>query len=301
MKYCFVVAPQNKGGILNRICSEIAKTIPDSGISYSYKVLPSAEHYFLSHYTFMPYAMEQTSAKLTVFFTHDKGNVSEYVKYFNRCENVIAESPEGQELLLSLGVRPELLHMVPEGGDNVAFRPHQRTENGTVIVASTNYGDGRKNPELVHAVRSLLPHRKFDILGESWGVPNVPYSAYPAHFADGTVFLSCAKLEGGGPNALIEAMHANLVPVVSDTGNARQYIQHGHNGFIFSHGTSAEEVARLVERAYSFKPQEKVPFNDVWRTVTQFTWENYATQMREIILGDYSHTTANGDYACKSA
>ena len=131
---------------------------------------------------------------------------------------------------------------------------------------------------------NLLPNRNFRILGEGWGlVGNCGYEDYPRHFADCSVFLSCSKLEGGGPNALIEAMHANLIPVVSDTGNAREYIKHGYNGFIFPIDSKPEHIAELIERAYDMEPKLNFPFNDIWETVKDFTWPNYAKQFSEYL------------------
>ena len=98
-----------------------------------------------------------------------------------------------------------------------------------------------------------------------------------------SVYLSCSKLEGGGPNSLIEAMHANLIPVVSDTGNARDYIVHGTNGFIFPVDSTAEHVASLIERAFKFNPKRNFPFHDIWQTVRDFTWTNYANQVAEYL------------------
>jgi glycosyltransferase involved in cell wall biosynthesis len=301
---CFIVAPQNKDGILDRIAKEIAKSFNEPIIHYSTDNVPKADRYFITHYSMLPKVMEQVNPGITpviCFFTHDKGNVKEYADIFNLCHAVIAESPEGEELLRSIGVMDNLLHFVPEGGDNEVFKPHQRQDDGAILVCGTNYADGRKNPELVKDVLKLVKHPAI-ILGKDWNnhIHLTPeYKDYPEWFNQCSVYLSCSKLEGGGPNSLIEAMHANLIPVVSDTGNARQYIKHGYNGFIFPVNTHAEYVASLIERAYRFKPQDEYPFNDVWKTVGHFTWQSYSIQMKEIITGDYSKTTSQGEYAFK--
>jgi len=302
MKLCLIVHPNNKGTILDRIAHEIGKGFEDVIYNYGTDIIERADHYFVMHYSMLPKVLERINPGLTpvtVLFTHDKGNLPAYIDAFNMCHAVVAESPQGEELLRSIGVEPSLIHFVPEGGDNERFQPHQRTEDGGVLVCGVNYPDGRKNPQLIYDVMGLLG-RKFKFLGKNWeSGTESEYEDYPKHFAQCSVYLSCSKLEGGGPNSLIEAMHANLIPVVSDTGNAREYIKHGYNGFIFPLDATAEYVASLIERAYKFKPQDQLPFDDVWKTVTQFTWANYSTQMKEIILGDYAKTTSQGNYAMK--
>jgi glycosyltransferase involved in cell wall biosynthesis len=313
MTLCFIIAPQNKSTILDRIAHEIGKVFDSPIYHYGPENLPKADHYFVTHYSMLPIVMAQVNPEatpVTCFFTHDKGNLPFFVDQFNMCHAVIAESPEGEELLRKIGVDDEHLHFVAEGGDNEAFKPHQRTDDGAILVCGVNYEDGRKNPELIKRVIDLLPKRTFEIIGNNWESVLEPkdniiyhkdldYKNYWGIYGIGSVYLSCSKLEGGGPNSLIEAMHANLIPVVSDTGNARQYIQHGYNGFIFPLDASAEHVASLIERAYKFRPQDQLPFNDVWRTVTQYTWANYAIQMKEIITGNYATTLNQGEYAFK--
>jgi glycosyltransferase involved in cell wall biosynthesis len=308
VRICFIVAPQNKNTILDRIAHEIGKGFDESIYCYDMFNIPRAEHYFVTHYSLLPNLLSKVNPDLTpvtCFFTHNKGWIEKYVDSFNLCHSVVAESPEGQELMISIGVNPEIVHFVAEGGDNERFKPHERTDNGAILVCGTNYEDGRKNPELVYSVEKLLPTRLFKFVGKNWKANEFDYKDYPSLYSECSVYLSCSKLEGGGPNSLIEAMHANLVPVVSDTGNARQYIQHGYNGFIFGHDATPEYIASLIERAYKLKPQnEPLPtspatFNDVWQSISNYTWDNYSLQMKEIITGDYSKTASQGDYAYK--
>lgn len=309
MNICFIVAKQNEGGILDRIAREIATGFDDHTIHYGVQGVPKADHYFVMHYSLLPPVIEQVNPAITpvtTFFTHDKGYLPSYVDLFNLCHSVIAESPEGMKLLASHGVNSSILHFVPEGGDNIKFKPHSRDENGDILVCGTNYSDERKNPSMLYAVMeetlkkpvfvdpvSGLNKIRFRFLGTGWKYPDVEsYEAYPTIFHNCSVYLSCSKLEGGGPNSLIEAMHANLIPVVSDTGNARQYIVDGYNGLIFPHDATPTEVADLIERAYFWKPQDRIPYADIWQTVQEHTWEKYAMNMKEIITGDYSHTNS---------
>ena len=308
MNICFIVAPQNKDTILDRIAHEIGKSFDNPIYHYGTMDVPKADHYFVTHYSLLPAIIQQINpgiTPVTAFYTHNKGSLVSYVEAFNLCHSVIAESPEGMKELASIGVMQNILHFVPEGGDNLAFQPHARKADGAVLICGTNYADGRKNPDLIRQVMLLLPERYFYFVGKDWGsitsldengrttlFNDVEYQTYQAFFKECSVYLSCSKLEGGGPNSLIESMHANLVPVVSDTGNARQYIVDGYNGFIFGHDATPEQVAELIEKAYKLAPQDSLPYADVWQSVKNCTWENYSLNMKEIITNDYSKTAS---------
>jgi glycosyltransferase involved in cell wall biosynthesis len=142
-----------------------------------------------------------------------------------------------------------------------------------------------------------LSHRNFTVIGKAWEryvdfpgnvkyYNTIEYDKYPEIYNTCDIFLSCAVMEGGGPAGLIEAMHSNLFPVVSDTGNAREYIIHRYNGLIFPIDSDYRTICDLIEMAYTLTPQETLPYNDVWQTVRDYTWENYALQMSSIIKGD---------------
>ena len=306
---CCVVAPQNMDGILDRIAHEVAKsyacTPKDSStiICYDHSNVPPAERYFVTHWRLLPSVLQKVNPgthPVTCFFTHVGKGLEETVPALNLCHSIIAESHEGVRILEELGVNPALIHFVPEGGDSEAFKPHQRSGNGKVLICSNYYP--RKSPTLLLDVIKESP-RQFILLGNGWEKwsgyselslqknfirSQLPYSGYPVIFGMCDVFLSVSELEGGGPNALIEAMHANLFPVVSDTGNAREYIIHRNNGLIFPQGSSAKHIAALIEDAYLRKPQLLPPYNDVYETVADFTWANFAHQVKEVMEGVYS-------------
>jgi len=268
MRICFIVHPNNKDTILDRIAHEIGKSFDEPIYQYGTEELPKSDHYFVTHYSMLPivvakYKMsldynlrinhDSKNLPITSFFTHNKGNIEQYIDVFNVCHAVVAESPQGMKELADLGVIQELLHFVPECADPNQFKPHSRTPDGAILVCGTNYADGRKNPELIYKVCELLKD-KYSIIfcGNNWkdksgfDIISRPYEEYPKVYSECSVYLSCSKLEGGGPNSLIEAMHANLVPVVSDTGNAREYITNGYNGYIFDKDVTPEQVAGSI-------------------------------------------------------
>lgn len=296
---CAVVHPINKGWILDRMAKELCLAMPNSAICYEPDSLPDASRYFITHYSMLPAILQQVDpfkSAITCFFTHRKPGLDTFTDALNLCHSVIAESPEGVHILESIGVHPTLIHFVPEGGDSTAFQPHERTGQGSILICQGYYP--RKNVDLLLEVVSLLPDRKFLLLGKGWNLPILPnltylpdrpYSEYPSHYATCDVYFSPSKVEGGGPNSLIEAMHANLFPVASDTGNARQYITSGYNGLIFPVSAKASEVSKLIEQAYLKRPKLLPPYSDVSETVASFTWDNWAKQITECLTGVYIH------------
>jgi glycosyltransferase involved in cell wall biosynthesis len=292
---CFYVAESNKGYILDRMAKEIAKVYQDPVFHYTNSTFPKASIYFATHYSLLPFLLSEVNpnhSKVACLFTHDKGHLELYSKYLNLCSKVIAESKEGMDVLVRYGVNPDILSYVPECADPNQFTPRPRHSDGAILVCGKNYSDGRKNPDLIAAVLSQLKHRTFIFLGENWEItkpfPNAIsiseiYPKYPAIYHLCSVYLSCSKLEGGGPNSLIEAMHANLVPVASNTGNAVDYISHGVNGYIFPHDATAEQVCELIENAFSLDVPKLTGGLDVTQTVSAFTWPSYAATIKAML------------------
>jgi glycosyltransferase involved in cell wall biosynthesis len=287
MSIVYVVAQQNSGTILERIAREIQQ-VSGGDIIYFPCPIPQADTYVVTHYSLLPHIV-MPGRRVVCFFTHESVPIDASI--LNQCAWIICENEFNKLLLKSKGVDESKLVYIPECGDSEIFRPHDRKEDGAILVCGTNYPDKRKNPGMIHAVSKLLPNRKFILLGEGWKngfgsnteVLERVYLSYPEVHDRCSVYLSCSKLEGGGPNSLIESMHSNLIPVVSDTGNARDYIVHGFNGYIFPLDSKPEYVVGLIERAYEFDHKKKFPFVDVFQTVTHLTWHNYGVQWSEYL------------------
>lgn len=295
--YCMVIAPQNLHWVLDRIAHEVGDRLGDD-VVYTTEIdsVPEASNYFVTHYTLLPRILRQVNpakARIVCLFTHESTPVHDYLAALNLCHAVICENNVEFDRLTRYGVKTELLHMVPEGGSPERFKPHTRTGEGHILVSSACYA--RKNPPLLFEVMRSLPQRHFVLVGKDWYANELPenveyhdrvaYERYPELYSGCDVFLSCSKLEGGGPASLIEAMHANIMPVVSDTGNAREYIVHGYNGFIFPCEATGAQVVSLVERAFRLNPKFIPPYNDVYETIVNYTWDNYAAQVKAAFTG----------------
>ncbi len=277
-----VVAPQNKGWILDRIAKEVISRCPkESMITYN-SLLSPAKSYFYTHYSLVP---ESVPNNTVVLFTHPSAKIN--AQRLNACKYIITANMSGINHLLENGVKPELIRMIPEGADRAIFKPlEKKVKENRILISSKHYA--RKNAPLLNSIISSCPNWKFRIVGPGWPIivlnnPNVEYfrcphyEDYPSLYAPCSVFLSCAKLEGGGPNALIESMHMGIVPVVTDTGNAREYIFHGHNGFIYPvDKISVDLIKHYIDKALALE-------TDVSKTVEDYTWENYAKEIIEYL------------------
>jgi glycosyltransferase involved in cell wall biosynthesis len=303
MSLCMIVASQNQHWVLDRIAKEIGSRYGKE-VSYCYDLdnIPTADNYFVTHYSLLPKVLLRVNpakAHITCFFTHESVPISAMKDYMNLCYAVVTENMVEFRHLIEAGINPDLLHTVIECSDNHLFRPHSRTGKGKVLISSACYA--RKNPRLLNEIIKLSPDMNFKVIGKDWNgnliqLPNVeyldnlPYENYPEEYGKCDVFLSCATLEGGGPGGLIEAMHSNLFPVVSDTGNSREYIMQGYNGFIFPIDSKPEAIVSIIKDAYKASPQDSLPYNDIWQTVQHYTWDYYAVQMKEIIDGLTDHS-----------
>ena len=183
----------------------------------------------------------------------------------NFADKVICLNSAVYNELASLGVLKNKLEIYHMASDPELFLPKIRTGNGCVGFCM-NYLE-RKNPELVIAIIKGMPSKEFILIGPNWkkysrfkeieNLPNfayydVPYEEYPELYHKMDVFVSTSYLEGG-PVPLLEAMLSNVVPVVSNTGFARDLIIHGKNGFLFETNEEAGTVIDLINKAFDLR------------------------------------------------
>jgi glycosyltransferase involved in cell wall biosynthesis len=150
----------------------------------------------------------------------------------------------------------------------------------------------RKNPKLIKEMVGLRRDLDFQLLGKGWKnyehfdtlmkapnfeyISHLDYGEYAKWYANLDIFWSPSILEGG-PVPTIESMMAGIVPVVSDTGNARDLIDHGNNGYIFSIDGSAEKTAKLFDLALQNK-------NDIRASVVpEYGWEQYCQRYKKVM------------------
>ncbi|MEM7011037.1 MAG: glycosyltransferase [Verrucomicrobiota bacterium] len=293
----FVLFKDAKGWILEAICREIAERYPGTCEFHdSASNLPMAKAYFFAHYGFFPpclkYNPQLWNAKTLVYYTHAKEldiSNSELIYALNQCTRVVNMCSMSERQLFSEGVREKKLTHVVGAADPDFLKPHERGD-GAIVISSAYYG--RKRPELILELSSLLPNRNFLLIGRSWNefdrfaeieaAENIEYvetayENYPALYERADVYVSSARLEGG-PIPLLETMMCNIVPVASRTGFAPDVIEHGRNGFLFDIDAPASAIAELVEAAYSLT-------GDISDAARKYSWDNFASRIHQLAQG----------------
>jgi glycosyltransferase involved in cell wall biosynthesis len=288
-----IVHPRNHGWILDTIAKQITDRALKLGISsnilYSFDHIPLDSTVFVTHYSILPYifALNPSLENVGVYFTHESADLRRFIPFLNRCRSIIVSNDREFLHLIDAGVNLPIIHIVPEGDDPNLWKSHRRLER-KILISHAFYE--RKNPQLILDVIKDMPERQFLLLGKDWekwgrfselkSLPNleikqnVPYSEYPKIYEECDVYFSASTLEGGGPHSLIEAMMCNMVPVVSMTGNYREYIANTYNGFYFKPTEKVKNIVTMLEIAYTLD-------TDVSKTVRGFTWEVFVKEILE--------------------
>lgn len=290
-----VIHENARGWILEAICREIARYY-SGNYTFAYDVnnLPPAKAYFYAHYSFFPTALKINphiwNSKHLVFHTHPKDigiSKEEFLYSFNKATKMICMNSMFAKQLVNEGLDAQKVTYAIAGADMDFFRYHERGEGA--VGFSTAYYE-RKDPDKILNIIKLLPHRKFILMGKNWNQYNrfqelitssnlqyveTSYQEYPAYYDKMDVFVSPAVLEGG-PIPVIESMASNVVPVASRTGFAPDIITDGVNGFVFEVDSSAEEISKLIEKAFTLK-------TNIRQTVEQYTWERFSRQIQEYL------------------
>lgn len=282
--------------ILRRICLELDR---HCGLNSTYSKdpfpLPTAEKYFFAHYSLLIQYIDQVPPRIgqrIVWFTHYEDNgrksVADVVHALRRADKIAVSSTYWRTWIVQRGIPPERVECILGGADPALFTPRERTRRGAIGFVSKYYP--RKSPEKILAIVRAMPDQNFILLGPGWDVcpysrvlaalPNlrimdVPYEQYPAIYGEMDVFVSVSTVEGG-PIPLIESMMRNVVPVVSDTGFARDVIRNGQNGFIYDIKAEVPEIVSLIRTAQRFRA-------DVRESIEHLTWQHFARKMLEFI------------------
>ncbi len=168
--------------------------------------------------------------------------------------------------LLSRGVEPERIFLLPNYVDTERFRPPEAKEpgNGRLKILSVGRLVTQKNYPLLLEAVSLLADLAPELTVVGWGplkeevlslarrlrvdlhlVENVPNEGMPPYFQAADLFLMPSLIEGH-PVALLEAMACGLPVVGTDVEGIRDVIEHGVSGLLCEQ--SAADVAAKVRQ-----------------------------------------------------
>lgn len=285
----FVLPDNGKGWILDGICREIAaRYIGNLVFHYGTGDLPSSTAYFFSHYWLLKSAILKQpilwDRRKYVWFTHPKKELgisdAELAYLLNLTNMTICTCFAFEKMLIELGVDKTRLTTVLGAADPSLFTFHERGGN-TVGFSSAYYE--RKCPDKMLGIMQSMPDMQFILLGRGWDrwdkfekmltlknfeYVETEYANYPQYYRKMDIFVSTSVLEGG-PIPLIEAMMANIFPVVSDTGFARDIIHHGENGFIFPVDSDISSICELIRQA-------RMNTTNIRETVINLSWENFS-------------------------
>jgi glycosyltransferase involved in cell wall biosynthesis len=304
-KVVIVLPPKNSPSwILTKISKQIANRIEcETVFVHVDEPIPVATHYFFSHYMFylrlLTFGSLVFLGKSFVFCTHldaSEHKVSDLtlVKILKQANGLIVTNQTFSRWFVEHGVCKTNIHVAIGAANEKLFVPHIRKSAGYVGLCSAFYK--RKGPDMLLKLVKALPHREFLLLGRDWKKysqyddvvkqPNftyveTEYENYAGWYAKMTVFLSTSWIEGG-PVPLIEAMMANVFPVVSDTGFAPDVIEHGVNGFLFSQQTEHTEIVKLIELAFQ-------QTTNVSETVQSYSWEKFSQAIANVIYNQHHH------------
>jgi glycosyltransferase involved in cell wall biosynthesis len=328
----FIMHVSARGWILEKICREIAEA---SGLTYSFVYserndsitapIPRARAYFFAHYAIYAFALaahpELHGASLFVWFTHPdfgKGiGLDDLVYALQQADLIFTANAQHAAALAVMGIPRAGIRTIYGGADPAHFRGKPRG-NGKVAFVGAYYE--RKRPEQMIALIRAMPDVPFLLLGPSadsvqnqellWSnytryaelrtlsnleIIETEYEDYPRHFAGIDVFASLSALEGG-PIALIEAMMANAVPVVTRTGFAEELVRHGQNGFLVSLDAEIAEIVPLVRQALTFE-------RDVAQGAEAWSWAAFGAgisrEMRFPVKGKFEMSFGRQDSAAR--
>ena len=299
----FVCGIEAKNWILDGIAKEIGSRSQKSwSIFYCDKVpkhLPKAKNYFFMHQALLKKFVKlglvdlSQGSDVNCWYTHprdeDKKSINQFLDIFSKVNKIVFACSKNYDLWISRGLDPTRGCVVLGGFDSARFTSHDRKLSNTIGVCSSFYE--RKNPELLFNIVSKMRDKRFILIGKNWesyaryealvGLGNLQYVTakyedYPDYYKKCKVFLSTSKLEGG-PIPLMEAMACNCFPVVSETGFAKDIINHGSNGFLFETSSTANTVSELIEKAYIM---DNI---DISSTVSEYSWDNFSKNIYRIL------------------
>jgi glycosyltransferase involved in cell wall biosynthesis len=289
----FIICQYN-GWILEGIINEIIKYLPKNYSyvkSYELKDLEDADLYFFVHYqlyhSFLAFGNKYLNPKkCLIWFTHPNNSVNfshkSLIYSLNRAGIIFSTCTIWKNKLMEHRINENKI-VVPIGGadENIFLKSTQNSR--TVIISSAFYE--RKNPVIIHELIEQSKDINFILLGKNWEkytsfnqliscqnlrYLDVPYSEYPQYYAQASIYLSLSNLEGG-PIPLIEAMMSNLIPVVTNTGFAKDVIKDGKNGLIIElSDLNINLIKNKIEKAFNME------FDNRTYTLNNYSWSAFS-------------------------
>jgi len=215
-----------------------------------------------------------------------------FLTYFmlRRVEAVTVTGNKSKEILISNGVDPKKIHILPNSFDVSEFLPKGHEKIYDVI--SLGYLSPEKKLvsflRIVNCLRKRIPTVKAGIAGkgpereklektiqELSLETNVELLGYVDSASDyynsGKVFVLTSSTEGL-PRTVIEAMACGIPCVVSKVGDIEDLVKNGENGFVVDDYSNIEEFVEKIVLLLSDKKQ----YNRFSQSAALFARERYS-------------------------
>ena len=260
--------------------------------------LPQADFYFFSHIgIFKNYSSrfpDRFENKSAILYTHDEGNLgspSEQAATLNKAYRVHFNCSSDATRLMSAGLLQHKVRVVL-GAVDENCKPLEVGEFAYPTIVLASRFSKRKGLGILPEVVSSLPNWHFLILGRGWkkflrtsGLINnsrVQYEKF--NFLNrnklmpkAQIFLSLSSLEGG-PIPLLEAMRFGLIPVVTNTGFAKDIITPSIDGIILELPIDSIKVVEAIKKTSGIAKESL-------NRVNHLTWD----RMRGLLIDDLNH------------
>lgn len=185
-----------------------------------------------------------------------------FTKSLKRAKKIIAPSLHSKNLMISWGIDPEQILVIPNSVDTDAFQPTPNIKKSydfvtvcrlvpwkglTEIVESCSkhnlsllvVGSGPQEEELRALVKKLRARVEF--AGE------IPQSRLPEYLGQARFFILNSSYEGS-PHALIEAMSCGMPVIARENTGTSELVSSGRNGLLVGKSRSLEDAFELLLR-----------------------------------------------------
>jgi glycosyltransferase involved in cell wall biosynthesis len=251
-----------------------------------------------------------------------KSPIQRYLRYFhNHCNFTMVPTQDLKNQLLSNGF--ERLRVIARGIDTELFNPTKRChelreqwgirDDQRVVIYVGRFASEKNLQVTVDTFKAMLrvdPNLKMVWVGDGpekgalkLSCPNSIFvgmqtgEALAKHYASGDIFLFSSLSETFG-NVTLEAMASGLAVLAYDYAAARQYIDHGVNGFVATPHDGKSFIARGLELLSDDLEFQKLRTHarqttlDIsWANVTKKLEDNYHDLLLNSYLKDKSSSS----------
>lgn len=221
-------------------------------------------------------------------YTHNNQSLSNYREALTLSKTILVENSQTKLEMMEMGIEESRIKFLPHPIEWHKFKSTKSVSKKRDVIFVSNYYI-RKRPDLILETIKALPELTFTVYGKNWEkwtkfhelikLRNInylefDYSDYPSVLAQHKVFCSLSDMEGG-PVPLLESLTAGLVPVVTDTGYARDLMSLTQNIYIIPVAPEIDLVKKSLKLAL-LAPSVCV-------NTSQFDLNSYASFIRQII------------------